>query len=522
MLVDDFRALLMAGTGRCAIRTPDYRRTIETLLTDMRDYTAGGRKREEPQPATATTWNCASGLITPWETAKGEELCRKAEDISTDDNDPAAVIKNAINVLQADTIFFFIVPNDEILLNPFIAQAIANAREPFKATGRVLVLLGPDIKLPGLIMGDTPILDDPLPTVDELVPVVETITSIKSEMFASDGGKSLDLTSEEIRRAAGICLGMNHFAAEDAIARVVTEKGIDIPGLKRLRKSSIEESSGSSLKLREAGLSFKNLGGGDGWKKLMLQIAKGPKSPSAVVFADELDKDISASVGSNGDNTGVSQAILGQFVKAMENNRWNGILNIGSPGTGKTLSAECLAGELDIMFIELNMSALKTKELGESERNWRTALDIIKTVGGANVLWHATANRLETIPGELLRRFKLGTWFWDIPTEEDRRKIWDILLKQYGLNAKQPKPPDEGWTGSDIRDCVEMAWQCNSTLVDAASNISIAGVINRVLIEKLRDEAQIKGYRCARNSGAYIRPEKRQPKAARKFNSGNN
>lgn len=61
-----------------------------------------------------------------------------------------------------------------------------------------------------------------------------------------------------------------------------------------------------------------------------------------------------------------------QYPEAFADEKVNhGIILTGPPGTGKTLLAEALANESNANFIKLNGSELKSKWLGESEKNLR-------------------------------------------------------------------------------------------------------------------------------------------------------
>jgi hypothetical protein len=72
----------------------------------------------------------------------------------------------------------------------------------------------------------------------------------------------------------------------------------------------------------------------------------------------------------------------------------------------------------------------------------RTMMDIIQVVGGRDVLFLATANRLDTLPPELQRRFNLGIWYFDVPTKDERAAIWKIQAKRYGAECKDLKSLD--------------------------------------------------------------------------------
>lgn len=62
-----------------------------------------------------------------------------------------------------------------------------------------------------------------------------------------------------------------------------------------------------------------------------------------------------------------------------------GILYTGPPGTGKTHFARCLSGEAGISFIELKMSKILDKWVGESEKRFDKALTCIKSIAPVGV-----------------------------------------------------------------------------------------------------------------------------------------
>jgi SpoVK/Ycf46/Vps4 family AAA+-type ATPase len=57
---------------------------------------------------------------------------------------------------------------------------------------------------------------------------------------------------------------------------------------------------------------------------------------------------------------------------------WPGVLLVGPPGTGKTTLAVALANECGIPALRLNIGALKNKFVGETEKNLRRALGLIR------------------------------------------------------------------------------------------------------------------------------------------------
>lgn len=62
-----------------------------------------------------------------------------------------------------------------------------------------------------------------------------------------------------------------------------------------------------------------------------------------------------------------------------------GILYTGPPGTGKTFFARCFSGEAGINFVELKMSKILDKWVGESEKKFDKALTCIKSIAPVGV-----------------------------------------------------------------------------------------------------------------------------------------
>jgi SpoVK/Ycf46/Vps4 family AAA+-type ATPase len=74
------------------------------------------------------------------------------------------------------------------------------------------------------------------------------------------------------------------------------------------------------------------------------------------------------------------------------------------------------------------------------------------------------------LPPELRRRVTLGTFFFDLPTAEEREAIWKIYLKKWSLDDGD-RPNDEGWTGAEIRECCRKAWRLRLTLKESAEYV---------------------------------------------------
>ncbi|WP_327711248.1 AAA family ATPase [Streptomyces sp. NBC_00464] len=176
-----------------------------------------------------------------------------------------------------------------------------------------------------------------------------------------------------------------------------------------------------------------------------------------------------------------------------------GVLLVGVPGCGKSLSAKAVAQEWQLPLYRLDMASIHGKYWGESEGNMRAALETADRVapcvlwideiekglaGGAGevtgvgqrVIGHflfwlqesqsrsfvvATANDVRSLPPELLRKGRFDELFFvDLPDPEDRKEIIELYFGRYLGQAPEPAELErlvdlsEGFAGSDIESAL--------------------------------------------------------------------
>jgi SpoVK/Ycf46/Vps4 family AAA+-type ATPase len=107
--------------------------------------------------------------------------------------------------------------------------------------------------------------------------------------------------------------------------------------------------------------------------------------------------------------------------------------------------------------------------VGASGERLRAALQVVDAVSQGRSLWIATCNSIVSLSPELRRRFTLGTFFFDLPTSEERDVIWRLYLEKYHVDGNLPG--DEGWTGAEIKECCRKAARLRMSLRDAAMYI---------------------------------------------------
>ncbi len=178
-----------------------------------------------------------------------------------------------------------------------------------------------------------------------------------------------------------------------------------------------------------------------------------------------------------------------------------GVLLVGVPGCGKSLSAKAIAQDWGLPLYRLDLSTIHGQYLGQSEGRLKEALstadhvapcvlwidEIEKGLAGATqgsgdggtstrlvgqflywlqearsrVFVVATANDVSKLPPELLRRGRFDELFFvDLPSADERREIIQIYV-QRGLKVEQPRELldelvelSDGFAGSDIESAV--------------------------------------------------------------------
>lgn len=185
-----------------------------------------------------------------------------------------------------------------------------------------------------------------------------------------------------------------------------------------------------------------------------------------------------------------------------------GIMIIGMPGCGKSLTAKATARLFEIPLVRLDVGRLLGKYVGESEENMRKALKLSEAIspcvlwideiekafsgvgseGGGNdvttrlfgqfLTWMqekentvfivATANDISRIPPEFLRKGRFDELFFvNLPNAEERRKIIEIHIKKRnkwnrGIDTITLLKETNGFNGADleaaVKDSIESAF----------------------------------------------------------------
>jgi hypothetical protein len=134
-----------------------------------------------------------------------------------------------------------------------VVQGIANIRDEYKATGATLVLLTPNAAIPIEIAQDVMIISDPLPTVEQITTIIDTV------------GESAGMERpDDIEKLADMLIGLSAFSVEQTVATCIfkDESGvidIDRVQLRMKKNKAIEQTKGLTIYSPDGAATWDNL-----------------------------------------------------------------------------------------------------------------------------------------------------------------------------------------------------------------------------------------------------------------------
>jgi SpoVK/Ycf46/Vps4 family AAA+-type ATPase len=185
--------------------------------------------------------------------------------------------------------------------------------------------------------------------------------------------------------------------------------------------------------------------------------------------------------------SGVKTEMTGTMLSWMQDRGADGTIFIGPPGAAKSAVAKAAGATAGIPTVAFDLSAMQSSLVGGSGERLRAALQVVDAISQGRSLWIATCNSITSLPPELRRRFTLGTFFFDLPSAEEREAIWNIYRKRWDLTGE--RPDDEGWTGAEIKECCRKAWRLKLSLHESAEYIVPVSRSAADQIEALRRQA---------------------------------
>jgi ATP-dependent 26S proteasome regulatory subunit len=444
-----FQTYVRAGYPILYVVTPEEDRAIELVSRALADDEALASRRP-------FVWSVSRGLCT---------VDLKSVDAKT--ADPKKVLP-ALLELKDPGVFIlldFHTFMDE--RSPVSALAVRQLRDvvtPFKAQRKTIVLLSPVLKVPPELEKDLTVVDLEMPGEEELAAVLdETVEQVKDnprvEVSLADGGREAVVKSLQ---------GLTCAEAENALAKVIVSHSRispeDIPLLLAEKEQIIRKSG-------------------------MLEFYSTPERFGSVGGLDELKKWLRQ-----------RQRAFTEAAREFGLPNPRGLLLVGVPGCGKSLSAKAVSSEWTMPLLKFDLGKVFAGLVGQSEENMRRALKLAEAVApcilwidevekglagsrgdggdggtstrvfGSLLTWMeenekpvftiATANDIEGLPPELLRKGRFDEIFFiDLPTPQERANIFAIHLVKH---HRDPSDFDlaahvrltDGFSGAEIEQLV--------------------------------------------------------------------
>ncbi|EAW35145.1 AAA family ATPase [Lyngbya sp. PCC 8106] len=306
-----------------------------------------------------------------------------------------------------------------------IVREIKNLAREMSRDRRCLVLLSDQLRLPLELREETTVIDFALPTLDEISELVNKLVGKKLKVSAEHREQLLKacqgLTRCRISRVLAKCLAQSGHVNENAIAAIIEEK-----------RQTIRETGILEFIPHESGLEL--VGGLENLKAWVTMRSRN--------FTDAARE------------------------YGLPNPK--GVLLAGIQGTGKSLSAKTIAAEWKLPLLRLDVGRLFGGIVGESESRVRQVIKLAEAVSpcvlwideidkafsqnysrgdsgtsnrvfGTFITWLAektspvfivaTANNVEALPAELIRKGRLDEIFWiGLPSQPEREQIFQVHL----------------------------------------------------------------------------------------------
>lgn len=448
---------------------------------------------------TTNTWDVAEGLVS------GETKIEETEDIAA----ALAKIKTLAESDENNKRAIWILRDAPVWIEGLNGAApLRRLRNLAKELPRVkrdnaqsLVILSPDNRVPKELAGHTTVIEWPLPDRAEIAAILSAIIDRKG--LPADIQK---LSDEDREAAIDAAVGLTGLEAEACYSKSLVQKRKIDPAVVASEKKRVitRENVLEWYDPLPGGLDA--VGGLIGLKAWLLQ-RKEAYSPKAREFGLPLPK---------------------------------GTCIVGVQGCGKSLIAKAIATNWGVPLLRLDMGALKSKFVGESEQNFRKALKVIEAIGrcvlwideiekslqgatsgsadggvstdalGTLLTWAqerkggafivATSNDIKALPPELLRKGRFDEIFGvDLPNLEERAAILRVSLKQYGrtsegLDVEKIAEACPDFTGSEIAELVPTAlysaFADDARAITTADLLTAAGEVNplaKTYPEKIKD-----------------------------------
>lgn len=383
------------------------------------------------------TWTATTGLQAGGDVSLG--ISDGVEDSAL--VDPAETVQRIRT--QGETGIYLLKDFHPFLDDPHVVRRLRDACQDLQNSYKTILISSPTLNLPCELEKDVTLIDVPLPDYQELFEILKGIC----DLVGKKDPNAVKLNATDAHLLVRAAQGLTSTEAENVFAKAaVMDNVIDGRDVETVlaEKSQIVRKSGI-LEFYPHQYQLSQVGGLNELKR-WLDVRSQGFTDSATSFGLPAPK---------------------------------GMLLLGAPGTGKSLTAKAVANAWKLPLLRLDFGKIFSGIVGSSEENMRKALKIAEGVSPA-VLWIdevekglaggggdgasdggaasrvlgtfltwmqettakvfvvATANKIESLPPELLRPGRFDAIFFvDLPDEHARAEICGIQLERRGRDRKQ-------------------------------------------------------------------------------------
>jgi ATP-dependent 26S proteasome regulatory subunit len=351
------------------------------------------------------------------------------------------------------------------LNDPGVVRALRELAQDLKSTFTTVILLSPTLQIPVELEKEISVLDVPLPTFRELYQLLREIVAVVRQ-----GQKAVvDLSKEDAEALIKASQGLTLSEAENAFAKAIANDGRldanDIPLVLDEKRQVIRKSG--LLEYYPVDADLEGVGGMESLKSWLA----------------------------------ARESAFGDAARKFGLPAPKGLLLLGVQGCGKSLTAKAIGASWRLPLLRLDMGRIFSGLVGSSEENMRRAIRVAESVAPA-VLWVdeiekglagaggsgnmdsgvgqrvfgalltwlqektaqvfvvATANRIDLLPPELLRKGRFDEIFFiDLPRAAERREIFKIHISRRERDASafdldKLVALTEGYSGAEIEQAV--------------------------------------------------------------------
>ena len=223
-LEKQFRRAKGAGVPILVVETVDQPKTTEQIIKMSEDRAV-------------ILWDIIRGIegMNKAGIEIAKKIC-KGEEPALVTGSPTEMLSKAFTM--PDKTFLILSNAHRIINDPTVSQGICNLREQYKNRNSMIILLCPSIVLPSELKQDVMIIEDTLPSLEQVTAVVKSVCE-DNEIGIPD----------DIEKISDTLIGLSSFGSEQTLATCVYRKedntiDIDRPALWERKRKAIEQTPG--------------------------------------------------------------------------------------------------------------------------------------------------------------------------------------------------------------------------------------------------------------------------------------